>query len=145
MIRSCFHYNDVTMGAIAVQINSLTIVYLRVYSDADQTKHQSYASLAFTGIHRWPVNSPHQRPVTRKMVPFDDVIMLPIRSNDLQKYTCYIFCHVVDKCWKVYHTWALSKIYSYQKLNAKTKIHFSCWKDNLYNLVYSKSLWKRMK
>ena len=24
---------------------------------------------------RWPVNSPHKRPVTRKMFPFDDVIM----------------------------------------------------------------------
>ena len=27
------------------------------------------------GIHRWPVNSPHKRSVTRKMFPFDDVIM----------------------------------------------------------------------
>ena len=27
------------------------------------------------GIHRWPVNSRHKRPVTRKMFPFDDVIM----------------------------------------------------------------------
>ena len=26
------------------------------------------------GIYRWPVNSPHKRPVTRKMFPFDDVI-----------------------------------------------------------------------
>ena len=26
--------------------------------------------------HRWPVNSPHKWPVTRKMFPFDDVIML---------------------------------------------------------------------
>ena len=25
--------------------------------------------------HRWPVNSPHKWPVTRKMFPFDDVIM----------------------------------------------------------------------
>ena len=33
-------------------------------------------SLAFErGIHRWPLNSPHKRPVTRKMFPFDDVIM----------------------------------------------------------------------
>ena len=28
------------------------------------------------GIHRGPVNSPHKWPVTRKMSPFDDVIML---------------------------------------------------------------------
>ena len=27
------------------------------------------------GIHRWPVNSPHKGPVTRKMLPFDGVIM----------------------------------------------------------------------
>ena len=27
------------------------------------------------GIHRWPVNSPHKWPVTRKMISFDDVIM----------------------------------------------------------------------
>ena len=39
-------------------------------------KHQSSAPLAFVrGIHRWPVNSPHKGPVTRKMLPFDDVIM----------------------------------------------------------------------
>ena len=63
------------MGAIMSQINSLTIVYSIVYSDADQRKHQSSASLAFVrGIHRGPVNSPHKWPVTRKMFPFDDVI-----------------------------------------------------------------------
>ena len=39
-------------------------------------KHQSSASLAFVrGIHRGPVNSPHKWPVTRKIFPFDDVIM----------------------------------------------------------------------
>ena len=70
------HYGDVIMGAIASQITSLTIVYSTVYSDADQRKHQNSASLAFVlGIHRWPVNSPHKGPVTRKMFPFDDVIM----------------------------------------------------------------------
>ena len=71
------HYDDVKMGAIASQITSLTIVYSTVYSGADQSKHQSSASLAFVwGIHRGPVNSPHKGPVTRKMFPFDDVIMV---------------------------------------------------------------------
>ena len=64
------------MGTIASEITSLTIVYSIVYSDADQRKHQSSASLAFVwGIHRGPVNFPHKWPVTRKMFPFDDVIM----------------------------------------------------------------------
>ena len=41
------------MSTIASQITSLTIVYWTVYSDADQRKHQSSASLAFVwGIHR---------------------------------------------------------------------------------------------
>ena len=70
------HYGDVKMGAIASQITSLTIVYSTIYSDTDQRKHQSSASLAFVlGIHRGPMNSPHKWPVTRKMFPFDDVIM----------------------------------------------------------------------
>ena len=64
------------MTTIASQATSLTIVYSTVYSGADQNKHQSSASLAFVGgIHRGPVNSPHKWPVTRKMFPFDDVIM----------------------------------------------------------------------
>ena len=64
------------MGSIASQIISLTIVYSIVYSDADQRKHQSSASLAFVrGIHWWPVNFQHKGPVTRKMFPFDDVII----------------------------------------------------------------------
>ena len=55
------------MGAIASQITSLTIVYSTVYTDADQRKHQSSASLAFMwGLHRGPVNSPYKWPVTRK-------------------------------------------------------------------------------
>ena len=70
------HYSGVIMGAIRSQITSLTIAYSTVYSGADQRKHQSSASLAFVrGIHRWLVNSPHKWPVTRKMFPFDDVIM----------------------------------------------------------------------
>ena len=71
-----YHYNDVIMSAMASQITSLTIVYSSVYSGADQRKHQSSASLAFVrGIHRWPVNSPHKRPVTRKIFASEDVIM----------------------------------------------------------------------
>ena len=62
-----YHYNDVIMSAMASQITSLTIVYSTVYSGADQRKHQTSASLALVrGFHRWPLNSPHNGPVTRK-------------------------------------------------------------------------------
>ena len=42
------------------------------------------------GIHRWPVNSPHKGPVTRKMFPFDDVII----SRRGSCHTCGAF-----GCW----------------------------------------------
>ena len=62
------HYCDVIMGAMTSKITSLTIVYSTIHSGGDQRKHQSSALLAFVrGIHRWPVNSPHKWPVTRKM------------------------------------------------------------------------------
>ena len=81
------------MSAIASQITSLTIVYSTVYPDADQSKRQSSASLAFVwGIHRGPVNSPHKWPVTRKMFPFDEVIMCLrnffMEGETLAHFTC---------------------------------------------------------
>ena len=79
------------MGSIASQITSLTIVYSVVYSGADQRKHHSSASLAFVrGIHRGPVNSPHKGPVTRKMFPFDDVIMLNRYSDESGLKWCWL-------------------------------------------------------
>ena len=65
------------MGTMVSQNTTLTIGYSAVYSGAEQRKHQSSASLAFVrGNHRGPVNSPHKWPVTLKMFPFDDVIMI---------------------------------------------------------------------
>ena len=41
------------------------------------------------GIHRWQVNSPHKGPVTRKMFPFDDVIMLS-QAHRVTYYVPYL-------------------------------------------------------
>ena len=84
--RRNIHYCDVMMDTKASQITSLAIVYSTVYSDADKRRHQSSVSLAFVwGIHRWPVNSPHKWQLTRKMFPFDFVIMLKY-SNKIWKH-----------------------------------------------------------
>ena len=92
------HYSDVILGAIASQITSLTIVYSTVYSDADQRKHQSSASLAFVrGIHRGPVNSTHKWPVTRKMFPFNDVITSHSNSDIMYMYVAFMCVHVCCK------------------------------------------------
>ena len=71
------YYRDVIMSAMASHITGASIVYSTVCSGADQRKHQSFASLVFVrGIHWWPVNFRDKGPVTRKMFPFDDVIMV---------------------------------------------------------------------
>ena len=86
LVNSNTHYSDVIMGTIASQITSLTTVFSAVYSDADQRKHQSSASLAFVrGVPRGPVNSPHKWPVTRKMFPFDDVLMQSVSFGMLSR------------------------------------------------------------
>ena len=89
------HYNDVIMSMMASQITSLMIVYSTAYSGADQRKHQSCTSLAFLmAIHLWPVNSSHKGPVTPKMFPFDDVIMMG-------KFTSiYWLCTVLRRLWQ---------------------------------------------
>ena len=76
---------------LCLQITSLTFVYSTVYSGADQRKHQSSAPLAFVrGIHRGPVNYPHKWPATRKMFPFDDVIMIFV-LNLCDRYVKYSY------------------------------------------------------
>ena len=53
--------------------------------------NQSSASPAYgRGIHRWPAGSPHKVPVTRKMFPFDEIIINAI----LIKFT---WC-ILKKC-----------------------------------------------
>ena len=94
------------MGAVASQFTSHTIYYSTVYSGADQIKHQSSASLAFVrGIHRWPMNSPHKWPATRKMFPFEDIIMLTLHHKGLAinaKSSTRSWCHVFSH-WLVSH------------------------------------------
>ena len=84
------HYNDVIMTTMASQITSLTVVYSTVYSDADQRKHQSSASLAFVwGIHRdrWiPRGRRNGRPIVRKAILAlsDEWLSLATRPMDEQ-------------------------------------------------------------
>ena len=85
------------MGAMASQITDVSFVFSIVCSNADQRKHQSSASLALVrGIHRWQVNSPHKGTVTRKMFPFDGVIM---NTHLMNQHVAEIFV------WKV--AWAI--------------------------------------
>ena len=87
------HHSDVIIGMMASQITGVSIVYWTVCSGANQRNHQSSASLAFVrGIHQLVVNSPHKGPVTRKMFPFDDIIMYKL-CIILVTYCMLQYCH----------------------------------------------------
>ena len=106
------------MSAMASQINGVHIVYSTVCSETYQGKHQSSASLAFVrGIHRWPVNSSHKGPVTRKMCPFDDVITeaatktTSIRGHNIKYF--FDASYSSNKCSETYHQrWRSRLVYS---------------------------------
>ena len=102
---SADHQSDVIMGATASQITSLTIVYSTVYPDADQRKKSKLRVTCLcagnsTGTGEFPTKGP----VTRKMVSFDDVIMLTHILQD----------HFTDFC----HEWGdiyITSLYKHQK------------------------------
>ena len=121
------------MAAIASQITSLTIVYSTDYSDVDQRKHQSSVSLAFVrGIHRGPVNSPHKWPVTRKMSPFDDVIMGWVLVD-------FHFKHWVEAVrWKF--LWIFFSFPNRKQI--KTAVSWCAWKVNSFESLAWESLEK---
>ena len=103
------------MSAMASQITSLTIVYSTVYSGADHRKHQSSMSLTFVrGIHRWPMNSTHKEPVTRKMFPFADAIMGVLYSRGIEVIHWAIYFRVIllvrrlRKSWRNKHGWIVN-------------------------------------
>ena len=82
-------------GAMASQITSLAIVYSIVYSRRRSKKTSKLRVNGFcegnslvTGEFPAQVNSPHKGPVTRKMFPFDDVIMTWPHVNGGQHCFC---------------------------------------------------------
>ena len=123
----CQHYDDVIMTMLASQITSLTVVYSIVYSGVNQRKHQSSALLAIVReIHRGPVNFPHKWPVTRKMFPFDDVIMKEPRHerlrnviNDNVNNNVYLKNDLIQKHLKRWNTLISEKVMAW--------VHFSLY------------------
>ena len=98
-----YHCSDVIMSALASQITTVSRVCPTICSGVHQRKYQSSASLTFVrGIHRWPVDSAHKGPVTRKMFPFDDVIMyLESSSWEIRTQLFYIANALfVDMIWR---------------------------------------------
>ena len=123
------------MGTMTYQITGLMSVYSTDYSGADQRKHQSSASLArVRRIHRWTVNSPHKGPVTRKIFPFDDVIMICFNWNCGNSTHQYVLLDIIS----CYRTTCISSqtVKIWIKRSISTRRHFqkNSWKDDVYIL-----------
>ena len=130
---------------MASQITSLTIVYSSVYSDANHRKHQSSASLAFVlGIHRWPVNSLHKKPVTRKMFSFDDAIMRSLSSLDSFLTICAIAMLRTDFArdgLQLYHTSVSTGHILWDALDYKYRLNQFCFIALLLTCYIWQLLW----
>ena len=88
------------------------------------------------GTHRWPVDSPHKWPVTRKMLLFDDVIMEPWKKSCifLNENVC-IFIEVLLKFFHwgpVTNKPALVEIIAWCRTSDKPiskDIHYKLWDE----------------
>ena len=69
------HYCDVIMGKIASQITNITIVYSSLFGRRSTKMSKLRVTGLCAGNSPGTGESPGKRPVTRKMFPFDDVIM----------------------------------------------------------------------
>ena len=71
------HYNDVIMSTMASQITSISNVCQTICSGTDHGTENIKAPRYYPLWGGSTRDSPHKGPVTRKIFPFDDVIMGP--------------------------------------------------------------------
>ena len=92
------HYCDVIMGAMgrkspASWLFTQPLIQAQINQNIKAPRHWPFVR----GIHRLPVNSPHKWPVTRKIFPFDDVIVNNMHVKDrnglCRKHTKYVRVH----------------------------------------------------
>ena len=97
------------MSMMVSETAGVSIVYSIVCSGVDQGKHQRSASLAFVrGI---------KGPVTRKMLPLDDVIMCEVLAQykfsyyDYNSYTIHKQASRTHYCWLMWIHYSIYKHY----------------------------------
>ena len=131
-------YNDVIMTTIASQITSLVVVYSIVYSDADETKHQSSASLAFVrGINRdrWiPRTKGQLRGKCFRLMTSSCITRIAWRSHCLKSLTS---CTFLTNSLKHFMVWCstqdtlctlISEHTAYLVMHTKSSVSSSPWR-----------------
>ena len=114
------NYRDAIMSAMESQITDVSIACWSVSVGVDQRKYQSSASLAFVGGNSRVISgSPQKWSVTRKMFPFDDVIMCPRLP--------YIQWWITPPC-ITSNTRRLISLSTYQSVTLQTELVLRCEK-----------------
>ena len=145
------------MTTMVCQITSLTVVYSTVYSDADQRKHQSSASLAFVwGIHRdrWILRTKGQlrgkcfhlmtsswgTTTTQKSFPWRNVFMsntlydcfnMNYRSTFSYQFNSMQFKSYLLSCFMWVHSDTLHQIYTTHRFIYSTTLN-QVWIGHIY-------------
>ena len=109
------------MDTMAYQITGLAIVYSTVFPNADQRKVTSKFRVTGLCAGNPPVNSPHIWPVTRKMFPFDDVIMHMCVTGEQRNH----FADVIGTMWTKYVVqYNLVHVFSFSQKNNQSILDF---------------------
>ena len=64
-----------------------------------------HVSVFVGGIHRWPMNSTHKWPVTHKMSPFNDDIMIWIIMHMVSIFLCFI---IIRNCYRLFLSFGIN-------------------------------------
>ena len=119
------NYSDVIMGAMASHINS-SLLFTQTFIQA-QIKENIKAPLHWPLCGKSPVNSPHKWPVTRKIFPFDAVIM---RTEALRRINARVDWAIIS--------WKQQWLIAYWQISNKPK-----WKFGNKNYIWSSvHIWK---
>ena len=128
------------MSVMASQITGNWAVDSAVCSGAHLRNHESSALLGFVmEIHRWPVDSPHKGPVTRKKIYLMTSSCINTQDKDEAEQDIYI-----------YHIWLYTSIHDtlhnyqkqfrYEQRGKCTKLNiqmFDCFAEWYNTLPYS--------
>ena len=137
------HYIDVIMTTMASQITSLMVVYSTVYSNADQRKHQSFASLAFVwGIHRhrWiPCTKGHLRTKCFRLMTSSCVTVYHI-----MKVIPYGL-HAEKRTWKrvlmqTFRNWSIGMINKFSTIRHVSEYILTFWPEISCNCIFLNSI-----
>ena len=123
-------------------------VFTQPFSQAQIKEYikASRASLAFVrGIHRSPANSLYKGPVTRKMLPFDDVIMVHLLGYNIYCIHCICFWQRVYHCAFLWISWTTFTHTAVSGIGRELNMVITISEDIITLVGYRQAQWLHLK